>query len=77
MAGEVEARLEAGDAAPEQGRVLSIHLGESANCSSVGSVIDILFVSTVAASAVLAAVVVLLEKKADDVAKKKSDAGPR
>jgi len=68
------------DAAPEsedgQGRVLSLHLGESANCSSVGSVVDILFVSTVAASAILAAVVILLEKNAAEE-KEKNDPDPR
>ena len=74
MAEDVAAEAEAGQAS--QGRVLSVHLGESANCSSVGSVIDILFVSTVAASALLAAVVVLLEKKAAEN-EKKDDAGPR
>lgn len=46
----------------EEGRVLAVHLGESANCSSVGSVVDVLFVSSVAASAILAATVVLLSE---------------
>ena len=69
---------EADDGAGERGRVLSVHLGQSANCSSVGSVIDVLFVSTVAASAILAAVVVLLEKSAAErTEKKKDDPGPR
>ena len=48
------------DASPENGRVLSVHFGRSANCSSVGSVIDFLYLGTVAASAVLAAIAVLL-----------------
>lgn len=44
-------------------RVLSVHLGQSANCSSIGSVIDVLFVSGVAGTALLAAFAVLLRDK--------------
>lgn len=40
--------------------MLQVHLGRSANCSSVGSVVDFLFLSAVAGSAVLAAVTVAL-----------------
>jgi len=42
-------------------RILSIHAGHSANCSSIGSVIDYLFVSSVVASSLVAAVTVVLE----------------
>lgn len=44
-------------------RVLAVHLGQSANCSSIGSVIDVLFVSGVAGTAILAAFAVLLREK--------------
>ena len=56
----------------EDGRVLSVHVGESANCSSVGSVVDVLFVSAVAATAILAATVVLLA----EAKKKDAERGP-
>ncbi len=49
----------------DQGRVLSVHFGRSANCSSIGSIVDFLFLSTVAASAVVAATAVLLRDRAD------------
>jgi hypothetical protein len=49
------------EAPPEEpGAVLSVHFGRSANCSSIGSIVDFLFLSTVAASAVVAATAVLL-----------------
>ncbi|MGF1464927.1 MAG: hypothetical protein ACFCGT_02235 [Sandaracinaceae bacterium] len=48
----------------DQGRVLSVHLGESASCSSVGSFVDFLFLSTVAGGAVLSAVTLLVEDAA-------------
>lgn len=48
-----------------EGRVLAVHLGHSANCSSVGSVVDALFVSGVIGSAVLAALAVLVRRDAD------------
>lgn len=41
-------------------RVLSVHFGRSANCSSIGSVIDVLFVSGVVGTALLASIAVLL-----------------
>ncbi len=44
-------------------RVLSVHYGRSANCSSIGSVVDVLFVSGVAGTAVLASLAVLLGKR--------------
>jgi len=40
--------------------VLCVHFGRSANCSSIGSVVDVLFVSGVVGTAVLASVAVLL-----------------
>lgn len=50
--------------------VLSVHFGHSANCSSVGSIVDFLFLSGAASAAVIAAVAVLLrrapEEGADD-----------
>ena len=60
-----------GDAADPDGEgVLSVHFGRSANCSSIGSVIDVLFVSGVVGTAVLASLAVLLggrgEPGADD-----------
>lgn len=45
---------------PDDERVLCVHFGRSANCSSIGSVIDVLFVSGVAGTAVLASLAVLL-----------------
>lgn len=56
-------------------RVLSVHFGRSANCSSIGSVIDVLFVSGVVGSAVLAALAVLLGGRSAE-ASAKSDANP-
>lgn len=49
-----------------EGRVLSVHFGRSANCSSIGSIIDFLFLSTVAASAVVATTAVLLRDGAKE-----------
>ena len=46
--------------ASDAGRVLSVHFGRSANCSSIGSIVDFLFLSTVAASALVAATAALL-----------------
>jgi hypothetical protein len=55
-----------GDAAPsDAGRVLAIHPGHSANCSSIGSVVDVLFVSGVVGTALLAALGVLLGARDD------------
>ena len=45
---------------PDDVGVLSVHFGRSANCSSIGSVIDVLFVSGVVGTAVLASLAVLL-----------------
>lgn len=44
--------------------VLSVHYGPSANCSSVGSVVDMLFVSTTVAAAALGAVIAIVESRA-------------
>ncbi|MBK8170313.1 MAG: hypothetical protein IPK60_08185 [Sandaracinaceae bacterium] len=41
-------------------RVLAVHLGRSANCSSIGSVVDMLFVSGVVGAALLSALAVML-----------------
>ncbi len=45
--------------------VLCVHFGRSANCSSIGSVVDVLFVSGVVGTAVLASVAVLLGGERD------------
>jgi hypothetical protein len=48
-----------------EGRVLSVHFGRAASCSSVGSVVDVLFLSTVAGAAVISALGVWLAREAD------------
>jgi len=48
--------------APE-GQVLSVHFGRSANCSSVGSVVDVLFVSSAAGAAILAGLALYLASR--------------
>lgn len=50
---------------PDDVGVLSVHFGRSANCSSIGSVIDVLFVSGVVGTAVLASLAVLLGGRSD------------
>jgi hypothetical protein len=47
---------------PENVRV--IRLGHGANCSSIGSVVDTLFVSAVVGGAVIAAVLAAMKKEA-------------
>lgn len=47
-----------------EGEVLSIHFGRSANCSSVGSVVDVLFVSSTVGMAILASAAILLRRPA-------------
>ena len=49
-----------------EGRVLWIHSGHSANCSSVGSVVDYVMVAGTAGAALLAAVTVWLSEKIRD-----------
>jgi hypothetical protein len=61
--------------APDDERVLSVHYGRSANCSSIGSVVDVLFVSGVAGTAVLAALAVLLGGRATDEPATRADGG--
>jgi hypothetical protein len=46
----------------DEGRILSVHLGQSASCSSVGSVVDFLFVSSILGAAMLSAIVILLRR---------------
>ena len=48
-----------------EGGVLAVHFGRSANCSSVGSVVDVLFVSSVVGTALLGAIAVLMRRGAD------------
>ncbi|MBX3250943.1 MAG: hypothetical protein KF901_27450, partial [Myxococcales bacterium] len=45
------------------GEVLEVHFGRAASCSSVGSVIDFLFVSTVAGAALVSSLAVLLARE--------------
>lgn len=52
--------------ASDEGRVLSIHFGRSANCSSVGSVVDVLFVSSTVGMAILASAAILLRARAGE-----------
>jgi hypothetical protein len=40
--------------------ILSVHFGHAANCSSIGSFVDFLFVSTAASAAALSAIAALL-----------------
>ncbi|MEZ4250876.1 MAG: hypothetical protein R3B99_21850 [Polyangiales bacterium] len=49
--------------ARETGEVLTVHFGRAASCSSVGSVVDVLFLSTVAGAAVLSSLAVLLARR--------------
>jgi hypothetical protein len=44
--------------------IRAIRLGHGANCSSIGSVVDTLFVSAVVGGAVLAAVLAAMKKEA-------------
>jgi hypothetical protein len=53
------------DEEPERdvgGQILSAHLGASANCSSIGSYVDYLFLSASASGALLAALSVALAR---------------
>lgn len=59
-----------------EGEVLSVHLGHSANCSSVGSIVDFLFLSSVAGAAVVSAIAVILRGKADAAKSEASDSQP-
>lgn len=49
-----------------EGRVLSVHVGHSANCSSVGSFVDFLFVSSVVGAAAISAFAILVKQRADE-----------
>jgi len=44
-----------------ESHILAVHLGHAANCSSVGSVVDFLFVSAVAGAALMAIVAATLD----------------
>jgi len=59
---------------PHDDDVLCVHFGRSANCSSIGSVVDVLFVSGVVGTAVLASVAVLLGGAGDDAGTANTDA---
>lgn len=61
----VDAAQPAPSGAAEQGRVLWVHAGHSANCSSVGSVVDYVMVAGTAGAALLAAVSAWLGREAD------------
>jgi hypothetical protein len=58
---------------PHDDDVLCVHFGRSANCSSIGSVVDVLFVSGVVGTAVLASVAVLLGGVGDDAGTANAD----
>lgn len=55
------------------GEVLSVRFGRSANCSSVGSVVDVLFVSSVVGTALLAALAVTLRSAGGDPPRPEGD----
>jgi len=59
-----------------EGEILAVHFGHSANCSSVGSVVDVLFVSSVVGTAVLAALAVMLRRPEDGEAPAPDDDAP-
>jgi hypothetical protein len=59
MSKDSTARAPAAPSSPP-GKVLSVHPGHSANCSSIGSVVDFLFLSGTAGAALLSAVTALL-----------------
>lgn len=46
-----------------RGEILSLHLGPSANCSSIGSFVDFLFLSSVAGGALIAALAATMEAR--------------
>jgi hypothetical protein len=48
--------IEVGAGAIEPGEILAVRRGPGANCSSIGSALDLLFMSSVAAGVVLAAI---------------------
>lgn len=52
--------------AEEEGRVLSVHLGPSANCSSIGSFVDFLFLSSIAGGAMVAVLAALADSRRDE-----------
>ncbi len=45
-----------------------VRIGHGANCSSIGSAVDVLFASSVVATAILAAVMSSLEREAVELA---------
>lgn len=49
----------------EAARVLSVHLGPSANCSSIGSFVDFLFVSSIAGGALVAVLAAMMDARRD------------
>lgn len=48
--------IEIAEGAIEPGEILAVRRGPGANCSSIGSALDLLFVSSVAAGVVFAAI---------------------
>ena len=75
---ELLRRAEAADGATpdgDAGRVLAVHFGRSANCSSIGSFVDYLFLSAVLGAAVLTAVAVLVRARGRDE-EDRDDRGP-
>jgi hypothetical protein len=55
-----ERSSEPSDGPPRSERILAVRLGHGANCSSIGSVIDTLFITALAGGAIFAAIVAAL-----------------
>lgn len=53
--------------APDEGRgeILSVHFGPSANCSSIGSFVDFLFVSSIVGGAAIAMLAATLDARVE------------
>lgn len=47
----------------EQGKIVRVRLGHGANCSSIGSVVDTLFVGAVLGTAIFAAVAAAMHRE--------------
>ncbi len=54
------------EARDETDGILQVHLGRSANCSSIGSVVDYLFLSGLASASLLTLVAAHLGERRDD-----------
>lgn len=72
---ELEQELDRTQDEEPQGRVLSVRFGRSANCSSVGSIVDVLFVSSVVGTALLGAIAVMLRRPGEESPEEPSGEG--